>query len=365
MIEDECPSNQVLEAQEKTTTSASQTQPKREMPFSCRLQNKHLQTYTTTHLRGIAKSINLRLPARYLQKWELVHILEFDKKHRHYEIDPSRPSFMNLPGEIRNRIYALCLRGESERDDLQIKFKKGRREIFDGFYFYGPDRIRALQQLSLINHAIRKEARSYFYTNNKFWIKQPLSLRDLPEVTVRFLNDIRADGRASLASLRMYCDTICFVPCTYDIYKKLFSLLTECINLSSLHIFMHIECFLAETQRLPEFWTKPKETRQPELRAYLAQARYSRGPLPALHFDDFLNLVEGLKKLRTLHVHLILEHMRWKVGPEECFVRDFIFTTKTQLEKALEERIPEIELHVFAEMKYVSPPSDEGEDEDD
>lgn len=160
-------------------------------------------------------------------------------------IDVTRASFTSLPGELRNLAYAATLKWKTPIT-LAHNPSNGRF-ITDITRTRGRDPLEALDVLSTLDRNIHREARSYFFGNNVFIIPTSQSFTtssDYIETYIALLQSIGESGRHSLRFLRLIVSGDCkyHVP-TPAKALKLWSLLGECINLSTLDLYVDIDYF--------------------------------------------------------------------------------------------------------------------------
>jgi hypothetical protein len=132
------------------------------------------------------------------------------------EEDSAKPSFLSLPGELRNKVYALALISQSP---IYVQCFRGEH----------PPQANALLNLSLLNRQIRMEARSFFFANNRFRAWAPLS-------PVRFLTNIGSVERAFLTSLNC-----CGYYSDVHLARQFYTYLGQCTNLRELCLIMDME----------------------------------------------------------------------------------------------------------------------------
>jgi hypothetical protein len=151
-------------------------------------------------------------------------------------VDTKRRTIFDLPGEIRNKIYSYVLMDENP---IVARYNPKGFDFMHHLTLMIDPSHRALQtppketpqllNMSWTNRALRKEARGFFFANNRFKVRGNNGYSH-----VNFLNDIGADGRANIAVLNLdgtgfWMYNLGFRPA-----------LAQCTNLRNLTIRMHV-----------------------------------------------------------------------------------------------------------------------------
>jgi hypothetical protein len=264
--------------------------------FSERLKDAKLQHFTVAQLRKKTRNEGLDV-SRLTEKWEFFHILVEQrsrgaKTHVEYVTDTKRYNIFDLPGEIRNKIYAYVLTnkdpifayyGPSTRSVLPRNSLRSPADYFrlllgDRKVFISPV-VKQLTRMSWANRELRKEVRSFFFANNSFSVggSEGASFST-------FLNDIGDDGRADISELDLDGDG-------FWMYNgSFYPLLGACVNLRHCKIRMHVGNILEE------------ETYD-MIRTYIdldEKAWVDRGKSVAV--SDLVNIFKLLPALQTLEV---------------------------------------------------------------
>jgi hypothetical protein len=208
--------------------------------FTHRHINPELQRLTVAQLRKKACARNLDI-SRLTHKWEIIHVLVDDSErgaHAHVEnvTDTKRHTFFDLPGGVRNTIYSYVL----VNDDYAIanypvkRYPRILAMLFAPQWYYDTA-MRTLRNMSWANRHLRKEARAFFFSHNDFIVKGgKISSR------ADFLDNIGADGRANIATLRLLDSNYWAYNCNFR------SMLAECTQLQNLSIILHIGLILTD-----------------------------------------------------------------------------------------------------------------------
>jgi hypothetical protein len=269
---------------------------KPQVAFSERLKDAKLQHFTVAQLRKKTRNEGLDV-SRLTEKWEFVHILVEQRRrgakaHVEYVTDTKRGTIFDLPGEIRNKIYAYVLTnkdaifayyGPSTRSVLPRNSFRSHADYLhlllgDTKVFIYPV-VKQLTHMCWANRELRKEVRSFFFANNGFRVggSEGASFST-------FLNDIGEDGRADVVELELDGDG-------FWMYNgSLYPLLGACVNLRHFKIRMHVGHILEE------------ETYD-MIRTYIdldKRAWVDRGKSVAV--SDLVNMFNLLPALQTLEV---------------------------------------------------------------
>jgi hypothetical protein len=219
---------------------------KPQIHFSQRLVDSDLRRLTVAQLRKKARENGLDV-RRLTEKWEFVHVLV---QHRTHGVqvypenvtDTKRRTIFELPGEIRNKIYSFVLVAD---DPIVAQYQfpdhslmARHRQMMDSLkkvpkLDQNPpnftETTSQLLKMSWANRELRKEARGFFFSHNRFEVRGNNGSSHL-----NFLNDIGPDGRANLTTLNL--DSTDF-----DMYNVGFlPILCECTSLGDLTIRMHL-----------------------------------------------------------------------------------------------------------------------------
>ncbi|KAF2866407.1 hypothetical protein BDV95DRAFT_611863 [Massariosphaeria phaeospora] len=279
---------------------------------------------------------------------------EFDRSHRLYRVDRSRKSFLDLPGELRNRIYSYALVHDDvlpaislthdDRGDPNVNYDKfklremhyialeigrlcriGRRQYpcltaeDERKIKEGMPRgiILALQSLGWINHEVRAESRTFFYTHNSFSV--------FVHESVDFIQAIGRDGRANI-------NTIFFHDRVRDL-SPLFQALQLCPNLR------HLEF---------EFWMKsPTHFNSHEPSAF--EKGYD---FPNVDLSAIRKTCKPLEGLRSLKIHFNFDTVD---GSHECLSGMYGKSgeaLKSIVRKEFELVYPGVEIDLLLEVQH-------------
>jgi hypothetical protein len=186
----------------------------------------------------------------------------FQSKVQH---DPSRPSFLDLPGEIRNMIYAFAS-FESPQGDyaeagnwalsttktLDGRFPPVRSQAYKAKSALGELRqdrtLAVLKTLGAMNKQIRQEVQTFFWAN----IKVTLDMDEFEAycVTVQmFFDKIGADGRGALAGLSVPPKQCFYSWRQHHVSLDVLRLLRECKNLQFLNLCLTIDIIVGTEDR--------------------------------------------------------------------------------------------------------------------
>jgi hypothetical protein len=148
-----------------------------------RYRNVRYQSYILTELRR--RAINKGLNVNNLStRREFVKALMADRVRNSaiFIPHPNRLSFLDLPGEIRNRIYGMVV---ATRENIKVTRGRQRFEFwvntpwksFDQYNKIGRKQVVVLHtdiglaKLSMLNYTIRREARTFFFDENTFTLR--------------------------------------------------------------------------------------------------------------------------------------------------------------------------------------------------
>lgn len=144
---------------------------------------------------------------------ETISITRKDSQHTiKREVNtPGRLKFLDLPGEVRNLIYEFALIQSGPIRFRPFGFRKSYRPPHSIPCVLHqakkqtplPQEVHNLNALSLVNHRIRSECRTYFYKNNTFAVDPEEHEGVYPANFHNFLRVIKDDGRRSIVSLEI------------------------------------------------------------------------------------------------------------------------------------------------------------------
>jgi hypothetical protein len=140
--------------------------------------------------------------------------------------DPSKPSFLSLPGEIRNKIYDLII--YPHHHSLLIAFHNGPHDIFRSF-------LRS--SLYRINRQVRAEAFSFLCSQKTFRIINAVS----GETFLRYIGPI---GRQSMTSITFVLT--CFVNMTPLQEDHFFRFLRSLKHMR--HFFLEVDAHMTDNK---------------------------------------------------------------------------------------------------------------------
>jgi hypothetical protein len=219
---------------------------KPQVVFSGRRKDKELQALTVKQLRQRARTRGLDV-SRLTEKWEFVHVLiesEFNiQPYIENVVDTKRLTITDLPGEIRNKIYAYLLVNDNP---ITIRYGDDRSlwtpmEICRWYavrasrsYPRGmpPVVVQQLMAMSWASRELRAEVRPYFFKHNVFKVRGSHSAS-----YTTFLDKIGPVGRANIAVLDLDDRS-------FRLYNYLPHLIEQCTSLRVLEIRMHIKYLL-------------------------------------------------------------------------------------------------------------------------
>lgn len=228
-------------------------------------------------------------------------------------------SFLSLPGEMRNVVYAFALASDSTISivmDSSHLYKMRAKDRNSAQY------LETLGVLSRLNHQIRGEARSFFFANNKFAVEAIARIAQSPKIDYvslynGFLAWVGEDFRPYMKSLKFQVGSNNYwdKPALKN-GQILLRLLSECLNLGVLYLYLDM--------------------------AYLSGANHNtlatfiRGQdqLPSQCLSAFSKQLKGLSKLKTFRIYSILIP-RWKFPNTGTIQRrqahDFAWQLRTEL----------------------------------
>ncbi|KAI4635113.1 uncharacterized protein J4E87_000062 [Alternaria ethzedia] len=171
-----------------------------------------------------------------------------------FKSDPSRISFMDLPGEIRNMIYDLALFEPAESDfeqagDWQINavgdtFFLPRSEAYwselDLTTLRGDRTLSVLHVLGALDKQIRKEVQTFFWAHVHVTITVKYSGQAYYYVVRRFLEKIGPLGRTALAGLTVHRRRKDYSQAQHQDFQALMVLLRDCKTLRTLDLSLPI-----------------------------------------------------------------------------------------------------------------------------
>lgn len=178
--------------------------------YDRRLKSRRFRTLNLSHVRRIALQHGLDT-SRLKHKWEVIHVLVEHRKpgpkaYIEHVSDKSRRTFFIFPPEIRNIIYGYILIDPDYIHSRDVRYEGPSKE----FSMRAAQYANRLKSLSWTNHALRIEARSFFFANNRFKL---VSYRGAS--LTHFLDMIGDQGRASLATVSI--DNY-FTPLSSDVF---------------------------------------------------------------------------------------------------------------------------------------------------
>jgi hypothetical protein len=228
-----------------------------------------------------------------------------------FERDPSRSSFMDLSGEIRNSIYGFALsEGPTNGFHRHHWDEYWAFEVHDNGIRPGPlvhpgytglklrcrRTLSTLKVLGGLNKEVWKEATTFFWSRIMITlepcVKEPYCL-----VVCRFLEKIGPHARSAVANLE--------VPPIYAKHRNqhadfqaMLTILEDCKNLKSLQLYLPLHIIMGPPDReaLKDF--------------------FSRGqPLRSSGVDRMVEVLHSMKKLRQVRLHTEL----YEIGRYELY----------------------------------------------
>jgi len=180
-----------------------------------------------------------------------------------FKSDPSRISFMDLPGEIRNMIYDLALFEPAESDfehagDWQINavgdtFFLPRSEAYwselDLTTLRGDRTLSVLHVLGALDKQIRKEVQTFFWAHVHVTITVKYSGQAYCYVVRRFLEKIGPLGRTALAGLTVHRRRKDYSQAQHQDFQALMVLLQDCKTLRTLDLSLPIHMVIGPPDR--------------------------------------------------------------------------------------------------------------------
>lgn len=247
-----------VEQKSQTTSDKNATSPlQSQAAFRRRYRNSNLERLTIKKLKEKAERLNLNvISLKYC--WQIIDLLErtrhnhtLDKALSSYRTYLSRPSFLDLPSEIRNKVYAYALTGENgifscshycEMSRYRYCKHNARRIGFGSTwrlaeYSNSGACFTALALLKQLNRAIRIESSSYYYSNNKFIICETYDYYRLPELYTHFFTSIEEDGLTHLRHLTI--EQPLYPEIYEEHYERLMRLLEQFQQLQDLNVTIH------------------------------------------------------------------------------------------------------------------------------
>jgi hypothetical protein len=220
-----------------------------------------------------------------------------------FERDPSRFSFMNLTGEIRNIIYGFALSEgptngfhRNHWDEcwtFEVLDNETRPGLLGSPSYPGPPKLHCRRTLSILkvlgglNKEIWKEATTFFWSRIMIrlepCVKEPYCL-----VVRRFLEKIGPHARSAVIDLE--------VPPIHAVYQDqhtdfqaMLTILEDCKNLRSLELCLPVHIIIGPPDReaLKDF--------------------FSRGqPFRSSGVDRLVEVLHSMKELRQVRLHMEL-----------------------------------------------------------
>jgi hypothetical protein len=211
-----------------------------------------------------------------------------------YRADPSSTSFLDLPLEIRNRIYTLSMFHHLEGEPHFKLIVDKQKDVFVPWFRAVPHKpsfgcslaISIFEMLGAMNKQIREEVRREFYR------EAVMSLQgewpdggDYHSMVQRFLDGAGKEDRASLPKLDiMYLDqaVLDFGVIGYASFQSVVNSLSFCKNLSSLALQLGVSHILhADHEGLEKYFLHNR-------------------PLLSPGLEHFVSIMTSLPKLKRL-----------------------------------------------------------------
>ena len=181
-----------------------------------------------------------------------------------FKRDPSRISFTDLPGEIRNMIYDLALFEPLSGDFAQAgnwemtassgrlflsRYRTYHLELDLGELRY--DRtISALHVVGALDKQIRKEVQTFFWAQTHITIVlENYHPQGYCSVVRRFLERIGPLGRSALAGFTAQARYTDYAGAQHHNYQTMLALLRECKNLRTLDMWLPMHMVMGSPDR--------------------------------------------------------------------------------------------------------------------
>jgi hypothetical protein len=146
-------------------------------------------------------------PNLFIQEPPTITAKEMSDPQHFVPIDPTKPTFGDFLGEVRNAIYEYALPTDHTLHDLHFRYSPSRKK-FRPTFPRCRSMVRALHNLSAMDREIRREARTFFYSNSSLLIQYRQNMHSDPsylKIVTNFLDTMGQDGREGLAILGICC----------------------------------------------------------------------------------------------------------------------------------------------------------------
>lgn len=210
---------------------------------------------------------------------------------REFIRDPSRISFTDLPGEIRNMIYDLTLFESPEGDFEQLRKWEITTDgdcfflVRSGAYHLAVDlaelrsdrTLSVLHVIGALDKQIRKEIQTFFWAQIHATVTAEYYVgRAYCFIVRRFLEKIGPLGRSALAGLTVHRMYTSLPQAQNQEYQTMITLLLECKNLGTLDMWlpMHIVIGMPDGEAMEKFFLNAQPLVSPGIDA-LAGALHS------------------------------------------------------------------------------------------
>jgi hypothetical protein len=147
-----------------------------------------------------------------------------------------------------------------------------------------------LHALCLVSHKVRKEARAFFFSSNKFYFT--IKGMGFVKEFFLFLRWAGPDGRACLKYLSFNHSGGLYRPGRWATHDGMLCFLEDCVNLKKLKLTMQLEFFLKSTHDLDDL----RADAYPAMKSIL----HDDGILPTIDSAPLVSLVQKLAEVGQL-----------------------------------------------------------------
>jgi hypothetical protein len=202
---------------------------------------------------------------------------------------PSLGRFSRLPPEVRNIIYSLLLCSAHSVFVVPAMHTTFAFKLLERSATSQYDILNTLQTLSFVSRQIHREARTLFYSVNRF-VVVAYGYEYLP-VFVRWFEAIGEECRRVLRAV-MFMGYMWYVP-SPELTGRLQSFLGECTNARFVHLQLSLRHFC--------------EAQLDEVTAYMncVGPQSHNGPLPDIDIAPWATTIASLPEVRNVRIELV------------------------------------------------------------
>ena len=213
-------------------------------------------------------------------------------------IDANKLTFFDLSGEIRNIIYQYALKTDHPSNKITFVYRMHKRRL-TGKTMYSQDTLKTLNALSGIHSAFRREARTFFFSNNALEVECRGEARGPSYLTIlnEVLDRVGQDGRNRIFRLSVYSHgTYCNMEdICHEVRTSLSDKLAQCTALHALDLELRVtELFIDKSAFSTDNEVLLRNIQLLEL-------------VPTRLYKDFVALFGGVKSLQSLQVDALAD----------------------------------------------------------